>query len=532
MNEHETERELRAWFAAQPPLAAPPELRRSVAAIPATTPLPLVARLVATLTWRPVFVPRAAWAVILVALAIALVGTTAYVGSRLLDARPVLPPAVVSTPAPTPSVTPAGTPIGAYGACASAATTPITLTTLDQEAGDAISSAIDQLNREFQVANPGVTIAREQRSADDLRASVQAALADPNGPDIVQVEQGREGMGAAVRAGLLLQLTDYATQYGWDDRWARGILARTSFSDDGRTFGSGTLYGVSVTGEIVGLFRNNHFAAQDPGRGSLSPQSLAEQMELFSATKEAGDVPVVFGAADGDAIEIYASILEAMVEFEWLDDLVYGRNNVSFATPETVAAAKLLVEMSDRGYFTEGYESIGHDDAVALFASNKGEYLWADSRVGPILDAVDGVTFYFRAVPPLQAGDLSRSVGGVGLPWAIRKTSPDPDCAGAYLDFITSNHAMLLLANQGVLPSRYVGGAPEPMRALNYTDVLFAFSDASTSGRLGHRLDAAFPTARATFTANLAKLMAKEISPEEFVRVIDGAYQAYLTTLR
>jgi raffinose/stachyose/melibiose transport system substrate-binding protein len=532
MNEHETERELRAWFAAQPPLPAPPELRRAVAAIPATTPLPLATRLVAALTWRPAPVPRAAWALIVAGLTIALVGTTAYVGSRLFDGRPVLPPAVVSTPAPSPTATPAGVPIGAYEACASAATAPITLTTLDQEAGSDISSAIDQLNREFQAANPGVTIAREQRSADDLKASVQAALADPNGPDIVQVEQGREGMGAAVRAGLLLQLTDYATQYGWNDRWAPGILARSSFSDDGRTFGSGTLYGVSVTGEIVGLFRNNHFAAGDPGRGSLSPASLAELMDAFSATKQAGDVPVVFGAADGDAIEIYSSILEAMVDFEWLDDFVYGRNNVSFATPEAVAAAELLVEMSDRGYFTEGYESIGHDDAVALFASNSGEYLWADSRVGPTLNAVDGVTFYFKAVPPLHAGDLARSAGGVGLPWAIRKTSPDPDCAAAYLDFITSDHAMRLLANQGVLPSRYVGGAPEPMHALAYDNVGFVFADASTHGRLGHPLDAAFPGAREIFTTNLARLMAKKVTPEEFVQVIDAAYQAYLATLR
>ena len=90
---------------------------------------------------------------------------------------------------------------------------------------------------------------------------------------------------------------------------------------------------------------------------------------------------------------------------------------------------------------------------------------------------------------------------------------------------------MRLLANLGVLPSRYVGGAPEPMHALSYTDVAFNFADASTHGRLGHRLDAAFPGARETLTSNLARLMAKMVTPEEFVQVIDAAYQAYLATL-
>ncbi len=88
------------------------------------------------------------------------------------------------------------------------------------------------------------------------------------------------------------------------------------------------------------------------------------------------------------------------------------------------------------------------------------------------------------------------------------------------------------MADSGALPSRYVGGAPEPMHALNYTDLAFAFADASAHGRPAIRLDAAFPGARETFTTSLARLMAKKITPEEFVQVIDAAYQAYLVTLQ
>jgi len=78
-----------------------------------------------------------------------------------------------------------------------------------------------------------------------LKATVELAFADPNGPDVAQVNQGRPDMGAAVGAGLLLPLTDYASKYGWDQRWGAGVLARNSFSDDGKTFGTGTPCGVS-----------------------------------------------------------------------------------------------------------------------------------------------------------------------------------------------------------------------------------------------------------------------------------------------
>jgi hypothetical protein len=107
MNEHETERVVRAWIESQPPLRAPTALRRSVMAIPTAAPMPLSQRLVQALRWRPAAVPRVAWALAVALLAAALVASTLYVGSRLLDGPPFLPrvPAVVP-PSAVPSSSP------------------------------------------------------------------------------------------------------------------------------------------------------------------------------------------------------------------------------------------------------------------------------------------------------------------------------------------------------------------------------------------------------------------------------------------
>lgn len=455
-------------------------------------------------------------------------GSAATPSPTVAPATPAVTPAPTAAATTAPTTAPTAAPLGAYEACASAATTPITLTVWDQEVREGIGTAIEQLNTEFMAANPGVTIARQQKSFDDLKATVKLALADPNGPDIAQVNQGRPDMGAAVQAGLLLPLTDYATKYGWDKRWGAGVLARNSFTEDGKTFGTGNLYGVSVTGEIVGLFYDKDLATKN--NLQLPPPSFDAMMQAMAAAKGGGDVPIAFGALDGDALQIYGSILETMVQTQWLDDFIYGRNNVSFSTPETIAAAAKLVELSDKGYFTKGYEGIGYDDSVKLFTAGKGLLLWTGSWIGATLTGQAGEKFGFFRTPPQAAGGSALSIGGVGLPWSIRKTTKNPDCAAAYLDYITSDHAMQLVAGLGVLPGHAAPNATGKSALFN--EMAAAFADANGKNEVGHYLDWAFPTGWDTFKANLPQLLAKKITPEQFVQSIDKEYQAFLATLK
>ncbi|MCU0483590.1 MAG: extracellular solute-binding protein, partial [Chloroflexi bacterium] len=181
-------------------------------------------------------------------------------------------------------------------------------------------------------------------------------------------------------------------------------------------------------------------------------------------------------------------------------------------TPETIAAAAKLVELSDKGYFTPGYEGIGYDDSVKLFSSGQGLALWTGSWIGATLIEQAGEKFGFQRTPPQMAGGSALSIGGVGLPWSIRKTSANPDCAAAYLDWITSDHAMELVAGLGALPG-HSGGAM-PGTSLLFNEMAGAFAEANSKNEVGHYLDWAFPTGWDTFKAQLAELLAKRITPE------------------
>ncbi len=63
-------------------------------------------------------------------------------------------------------------------------------------------------------------------------------------------------LGPLVAAGLLKPLDDYATTYGWDKRFPEGILRQQQFSDDGKTYGTGSLWTIAPTATFVGLFVN------------------------------------------------------------------------------------------------------------------------------------------------------------------------------------------------------------------------------------------------------------------------------------
>ncbi|MDQ2934040.1 MAG: extracellular solute-binding protein [Chloroflexota bacterium] len=402
-----------------------------------------------------------------------------------------------------------------------------TLVVWDQEVRNANSPVIDQLNKQFEAAHPGVTIDRQSKSFDDLKATVKLALKDPNGPDVAQVNQGRPDMGAAVQAGLLLPLTDYAKKYGWDKRWGPSVLARNSFSNDGKQFGTGSLYGVSMTGEIVGLFYNKAKFAQ---YGLTVPATFADLEKDFATIKAKGDVPVTFGAIDGDALQIYASILETLAGRAWLDEWIFGRSGQTFGTDQAKAAAATIVEFSDKGYFTKDYAGMGYDDSWKLFASGKGVFFWSGSWIGGDLVGAAGEKFGFFRTPPQTAGGPDLTIGGVGLPWAIRKTSTHADLAAEYLDYLTSDHAMELLAKAGVLPGH---AAPNAVgRGALQNAMAAAFADANAKDEVGHYLDWAAPTMWDTFKAQLGSLLAKKITPGQFTVAIDTEYQAFIASLK
>ncbi|MFO7585345.1 MAG: extracellular solute-binding protein [Anaerolineales bacterium] len=403
----------------------------------------------------------------------------------------------------------------------------VVLKVVDTMARDVDSKMMDDLNAIFEAEHPGVKISRESKSFDDMKTTARLLLSAADGPDVVMVNQGRADMGALVAANLLVDLTPYAQQYGWVDYMSPGIAARNSFSPDGKKFGEGNLYGVPFTSEFVGVYYNREIFEQN---GIEIPKTFAEFEAACDALKAAGVTPIVFGSLDGwPTIHIFSEIHYNWVEQDWLDDFLYGRNNVSFAIDGNVTAAERLNEWIARGYFSEDFSGIGYGDSTNAFVAGQGAMMITGSWMASTFAENAPGKIGFFLMPGLTENTKRLSTGGTGLAMAIRQGSANADIAAEYINFLVSETAASAMAAIGYPTLRPVAPAADADALI--LDQVKAWEYMVENNLVGHYLDWASPTMYDAINGALAELVAGRISPEEFAQKVQDEYASSLKIL-
>lgn len=401
----------------------------------------------------------------------------------------------------------------------------ITLVVWDQFYRPEESAVIEKLNAEFEKAHPGVIIQREVKVLDDLKMTVKLALAEADGPDVAQVNQGRSDMGALVEADLLLPLNDYLAKYGWGNVFSTSVASRNSFTPDGKSFGQGNLYGVSPTAEVVGVFYNKGIFKKN--RWSV-PTTFEEFQELLAKIKKAGITPISFGSLDGwNAIHEFSAIQHLLVSSDYINNLTYGVNNVSFDTPENQEAAQILLDWAQAGYFTDGYPGIGYDDSNNNFKAGEGAMTITGSWFAPELMTGTDQEFGFFLLPGLS-GKQTMAIGGVGVPYAIRKTTQHPDLAAEYLNWMISPRAAELWAKAGMLPAMSLPENTNVKTNNLFGETLNAWETINKNNAVGHYIDWATPTFYDTLVAELQKLLGSIATPADFTAAVERDYAQFL----
>jgi len=446
----------------------------------------------------------------------------------VLTAVLVLTACAQPTPTQAPTAPPATEAPATTEAPVPATEVPVSETTLvvwDQFYRDVESQVMETLNAEFEAAHPGVKIERVVKTLDDLKVTLKLALAEEDGPDVAQVNQGRSDMGAMVAAGLLLPLNDYATQYNWGERFSSSVASRNSFTEDGKTFGQGNLYGVSPTAEVVGVYYNKTIF---DANGWTIPVTFDEFETLLATIKAAGITPISFGSLDGwNAIHEFSAVQHLLVTPEYINDFVYGVNNVSFDIPENQEAARIMQDWVDKGYFTDGFPGIGYDDSNKAFKAGQGAMTITGSWLtGELLTDTDQQFGFFLL--PANPGHTRMAIGGVGVPFSIRKTTAQPDLAAEYLDWMISPRAAELWAGVGMLPAMPMAEGVTIEASPLFTDTMVAWNTINSENMVGHYIDWATPTFYDTIVAELQKLFGKMTDPAAFTAAVQLDYAAFL----
>ncbi len=404
-------------------------------------------------------------------------------------------------------------------------TKPVTLTVWDQNTGDeGIGAAQKQLNAEFTTKYPNVKINRVSRSFSDLKTTLRLALSGDNPPDVVQANQGYPDMGAFVKAGYLRPMNDYADLYGWNDYFPSSFIKLNSFSADGKQWQGDNLYGVSQTGELVGLYYNKKVLAK--AGIDAPPTTLAELTDDMTKVKATGMLPLSYGDVEkSPGIHLYGFVLSAIAGQEKVNNLVTS-NGGAWTDPESVQAAETVQDWSSKGYMTKGANGITRDDAVNAFGKGQAAFLITGTWYEATLESsTEAKNIGFTALKP-EGSETPVTMGGIGLAWAITSKADNPDAAAAYIDFITNKAASQVLVKTGNLPA-VVPDGDQPAAGTLAAAITDSYVTISKSNGITPYLDYATPTFYNTLTAAAQDLVAGKQSPVQFTQTLQDDYAAF-----
>ena len=378
----------------------------------------------------------------------------------------------------------------------------VTLVMWDQEVRGSQNDALEALIAGFQKQHPNITIERVKQSNEDLQRQIGLALSGNDVPDIAQVNNARGDMGTFVADGLLTDLTPYAQAYGWEDRFPASVLAKTRYSADGVTFGEGSLYGLPQTGEVCGIFLRPSALEH---LGGSEPATWDELFALVDSALEEGIVPITLGNLDQwPALHVFGPLQANYVSADEITALGMGNAGADWTSEGNVQALEKLAEWGSSGALGEAPNALGYDDAWAEFAKGDGLMLIGGSWLGTDLANTMGDDLRFLAPPPGVDGTVA-TTGGTGIPFAIPAAAQNADAAAAFLDYITSEEAMQIIAENGGVPVlRTAELAPETGIS---RDIFTVFDAVSQEGTLLPYLDYATATFADTAGAALQEVI-------------------------
>ena len=307
-------------------------------------------------------------------------------------------------------------------ASASAAELKVWTLTFDN---DAANVAWDKIVKDFDAANPGVTISREGRSVDEHKAALRVASQSNQGPDVYFMWAGLGLGGEFVKAGLSKPLDDYYKKYDWDKRLTASAASFSKVYEGGRQ-------GVPYTFHGEGLYYNK--ALFQKAGITATPTTYDELKADAAKLKKAGIPAMTFGGTvNWHLMRLMDFILEAKCGPEKHDALMTMKADWS---TEACASAS-FTELSDwsQNYILKPFMGIDNNQAFKLFLGNRaammleGDWLVGQLRTAKRMDDFD--------VFPLPTG-ADRLYGFAEYLYVSSK-SAHPDDAAKFLDYLLSD---------------------------------------------------------------------------------------------
>jgi raffinose/stachyose/melibiose transport system substrate-binding protein len=406
---------------------------------------------------------------------------------------------------------------------------PVTLNAVFSEGSGGPREAIETLTDEFEEKYPNVTVKVSHRDFASWVKQAKLAAASDSPPDVFAGNQGYQLDGELVKAGLIRPLDEYAKAYGWDESYTPETLQQFMWSEDGSTFGEGTLWGVAQTGQSTGVFANMAKLRE----AGVDPDSL-ETFDDFDAAlaklREAlpDDEPVIaLGNKDQfGAMHLWGMIQGAYTPAQDMRDWIFHADGATFDNPGNLTALQKLKEWADKGYLGPGdtFNSRADAEAAAAFGNGEGAFMLCGNWNASIAKDGLGKDAGFFNMPPGESGKAV-AIGSTSTPLHISAETEQPDLAAAYIDHLTNAEAGPAFVENQLVPAAGDATA-EPSDPLG-RQVMAGWQELVEDGGLTLYPDWSSPTMLQTMGQTFQQMLAGRMPPEEVISRIQADWDEY-----
>lgn len=365
---------------------------------------------------------------------------------------------------------------------------------------------------------------------EKVDSNVQTALSAGEGPDVVY-GSGPAFVREFAKSDKLVNMDEYAEQYGWKDRVLEPIYESGTYD--------GSLYAMANSLNTIGVFYNK--AVLDD-LGFDVPTDLAELEAILAAADDAGLYPSVTGNKGWKPVnENYSAMfLTAVAGPEAMYDVLTGE--ASWTDQPYVDAVEMSSEWYKNGYLGGGqYPNLNFLESMQLLADGQSPFFF-----GPTIAFQFATEFFneeagnvddlgFTYFPTVGAGlDQPLFTVSTAASFSINKASDHQDGAAAVIDY------MLQPEFAQKMTAVWPGYWAVPLVGLEYDVSEFsglapAFADAIgelvpaiEDGRFGYFSGTFFPAKTQVEMIDIDNVWLDVESAEEFLEKIETTFRQEL----
>jgi raffinose/stachyose/melibiose transport system substrate-binding protein len=372
----------------------------------------------------------------------------------------------------------------------------------------------------FEKAYPKWKVTNREMTLEEQTDSLPLSLDSSSAPDVTETNEGFGSMGRLVADDELLNLAPYSNLYGWKSEVGALPLQYNAFTADGKSFGSGNVYGIPWSAAPLGIFYNKALLKK---AGAKVPTSWSQFFADLPLLKKAGITPMAYASGQPTAyqpVHVFYTLADAFTPASTSINFVFHNGkNPSINVPGYIKAAQTLQTWGKDGYLSPGYSGLSDTQALNAFTSGKaGFFIEGEWYISSVQSALKSNAGFWE--PP-------SITGGPGEGYSIPTRSADPNAAAAFINILLGPQIQKADLEQGEVPVVEPSASVLSKFPAMIQSATKGWASAVKSDQLVPYLDYATPDFLNQEMAAVQELQGGQLTPSAMISSLQSDYTQY-----